>query len=147
MSRHDLAVKLRALSRSESALTVMSLPVGVNESATSIGHDPGASAPEWAMGSEAGWSTGDAGRIVSFVLGWVGIAAMLAIGPFYLAAGLMAPLWAVVVLVAIWLGLFALAIVLIVRRRPLLILPVPVAALGLWWLVLTLGERFLGWTA
>lgn len=89
----------------------------------------------------------DAGHILSYVAGWIGIAGMLALAPFFLASGLMAPLWAVVVLMLVWAGLSALAIALLARRRPLWAFPIPVVALGLWWLVMTLGESFLGWTA
>jgi hypothetical protein len=89
----------------------------------------------------------DVGRVLSYVAGWLGIAGMLALAPFFLASGLMAPLWAVVVLMLLWGCLSALGILLLVRRRPLWALPIPVVALGLWLLVMSLGEVFLGWTA
>ncbi len=105
-----------------------------------VGHNSG-------MSHEASGSGRDVGRILSYVGGWLGVAAMLVLAPFFLATGLMAPLWGVVLVMAIWLALLALAVLAIRRRRPLLALLAPVVAAGLWWLVLTLGERLLGWTA
>ena len=64
----------------------------------------------------------------------------------YAASGLLAPWYGVLVLLVIWLGLF----VVVTRwwtphpRRTLLL---PVAALALWFVVLTLGEVLLDWTA
>jgi hypothetical protein len=72
--------------------------------------------------------------------------AHLAIGPLYAAAGLLAPGWAVVVL-ALWWGLLAAVLVHLARRRSWWTPAVPVVALATWWLVLTAGERLLGWTA
>jgi hypothetical protein len=66
--------------------------------------------------------------------------------PFTVASGLLAPLWAIVVLYAIWAGATA-GLVLLARTRPFATLLVPIANMALWWLVMTIGERFLGWTA
>src|SRR5690349_7009157 len=50
--------------------------------------------------SPSGRSGRDVGRILSYVGGWLGIAAMLVLAPFFLATGLMAPLWGVVLVMA-----------------------------------------------
>ena len=67
----------------------------------------------------------------------------LAAGFFYISSGLIAPLWAVLVLIAIWL---TLAVVLIRRRdtgpRTLLI---PVLAAAIWFVAISAGEMFLDW--
>jgi hypothetical protein len=80
------------------------------------------------------------------VLGFVGIAAHLVVGFFYLTAGLVTPLYGLIVLWIVWLALLALAIWML-RRRPVLALLVPVVALGILVGVVTLGEALLGWTA
>jgi hypothetical protein len=65
--------------------------------------------------------------------------------PFTVASGLVAPLWAVVMLFAIWATAVA-GLVLLARNRPFATLLVPITNMALWWLVMTIGERFLGWT-
>lgn len=72
--------------------------------------------------------------------------AHLGAGILYAAAGLVAPLWAVLLLWAAWLVLLVV-LVRLWRRRPPLALAVPVGALGLILGVVTLGEQALGWTA
>ena len=72
--------------------------------------------------------------------------ALAVVGFFYLASGLVAPLWAVIALMAIWIGLVVIGIIWF-RRHPLRVLALPVAAAAIWWTVITLGERLLGWTA
>lgn len=66
--------------------------------------------------------------------------------PFTVASGLMAPLWAIVVLSVLWL-VEAIVLVGVARRRPLLAPLVPIAGYALWWVTLAAGGRFLGWTA
>ena len=80
------------------------------------------------------------------VLAAVALLALLALAPFFLAAGLMAPGWAVVLLVGLWLALLVLGFVWF-RRRPWWVLPLPVVAVLLWFSALTAGEALLGWTA
>jgi hypothetical protein len=99
------------------------------------------------MSYDGGRVTYDTRRILSAVAGWLALAAMLVLAPFFLASGLLAPLWGVVAIMLIWVGLFVLGVMLLLRRRPLWVLPIPVIALGLWWLVMSSGEQFLGWTA
>jgi hypothetical protein len=74
------------------------------------------------------------------------MAAMVVIGFFYLSSGLVAPLWAVIALLIIWAGLVVVGI-LWFRRHPLRVLMLPVIAVVVWFTVITLGERLLGWTA
>ena len=70
----------------------------------------------------------------------------LAAGSLYLAAGLVAPLWAVLVLWACWVGLLWL-LVRLWRQQPVLALLVPPAALGLFLGAISAGEAWLGWVA
>lgn len=82
-------------------------------------------------------------------LWWTGAAVttagMLVALWLYSASGLLAPLWAVVLLLVVWLALAVLA-VRVHRRRGAWSLLVPVAAVALWVAVLGLGEAVLGWT-
>lgn len=83
-------------------------------------------------------------RIVTVAVAYVAQAVVLV--PFTVASGLIAPLWAVVGLYAVW----AAATVLLVRtarRRPFAAPLVPLANAAVLWLVIMLGERVLGWTA
>ncbi len=75
----------------------------------------------------------------------VAVALQLVAGFFYLASGLLAPLWAIIVLWAVWLLLLGMLIVTW-RRRPWWSLAVGPVAFILWFLALTAGEKFLGWT-
>ncbi|HET6481100.1 MAG TPA: hypothetical protein VFG35_13830 [Actinoplanes sp.] len=81
-----------------------------------------------------------------WVLGWLGFAAFLVTLVFYVASGLLAPGWAVAVLLGLWLALLAAGILLLRRRRPLWLLVLPVAAWLIWFLALSAGEAWLGWT-
>ncbi|WP_298585319.1 hypothetical protein [uncultured Kocuria sp.] len=71
--------------------------------------------------------------------------AQLVAGFFYMASGLMAPLWAILLLGAWWLFLTYVGVRL-VQRRSYLVLLVPVVAAATWFGVMTLGEAVLGWT-
>lgn len=80
---------------------------------------------------------------------WTGALAVLlhlAVLPFFAAAGLLAPGWAVGVLLAVW-AVLAAALAVLVRRRSPTALLVPPAALALWFAAVTAGEQLLGWTA
>ena len=81
-----------------------------------------------------------------WALGWLGLAALLGTLFFYVASGLLAPGWAVAVLLLIWLALLAVAVRLLYLRRPLPVLLTPVAAWLIWLGALTAGENWLGWT-
>jgi hypothetical protein len=89
---------------------------------------PGARTPWWA------WA-----------VGWVGLAAHLALFFWYVASGLLAPAWAVVALLVVWAALLAVAVRLLVRRRPLLVPVVPVVGLVVWFAAISAGEAWLGW--
>jgi hypothetical protein len=78
--------------------------------------------------------------------GFVGIAAHLVVGYFYLVAGLVTPFYGLIVLWVIWVALLVLAIWML-RRHPLRALAVPLVALGILVGVTALGGAFLGWSA
>ncbi|GEO97373.1 hypothetical protein [Kocuria turfanensis] len=86
------------------------------------------------------------GRQLGFVLAVV-VAAVthLVAGYFYLASGLMAPLWAVVLLLVWWVVLTAVGVRL-VQRRSYLVLLVPVVAAVTWFALMWFGGQVLGWT-
>ncbi|HEU4421133.1 MAG TPA: hypothetical protein VFR67_01180 [Pilimelia sp.] len=79
------------------------------------------------------------------VAGWLGLAAHVALLPFYAASGLLAPMWAIVILLIVWAALFVVAIWLL-RTRPLLTPLVPAFAAVFWFLAISAGEAWLGWT-
>jgi hypothetical protein len=81
-----------------------------------------------------------------WALGWLGLAALLGTVFLYAASGLLAPGWAVALLLVIWLALLVTAISLLRSRRPLYVLLAPVAAVLIWFGTLTAGENWLGWT-
>jgi hypothetical protein len=81
-----------------------------------------------------------AGRIAS----WLGLIGHLCTLPLYGASGLLAPLWAIIVLILIWAGLLVLS-VRAVRARSAWGLLVPVVAVGIWLGAVSAGEAFLGW--
>ncbi|GAA4568979.1 hypothetical protein [Planotetraspora kaengkrachanensis] len=82
---------------------------------------------------------------MSRVASWLGLVGHLGTLPFYLASGLVAPLWAIIVLLVAWAVLFGLA-VRAVYRRSAWGLAVPFAATGIWLGGMSAGEAFLGWT-
>jgi hypothetical protein len=71
---------------------------------------------------------------------------LLVLVPFTIASGLLAPLWAVIALHLLWLTA-TVVLVRFARTRPFVTPAVPVANAALLWLVLTLGDVLLGWTA
>lgn len=77
---------------------------------------------------------------------WVGLAGLAPLLYLYASSGLVAPLWAVAGLVAVWVVLLVLALRLF-GRWPLLVLLLPFLGLMLWIAVLLLGDLVLGWTA
>jgi hypothetical protein len=78
---------------------------------------------------------------------WFGVAVALhlALGFFYFLSGLVAPLWAVGVLVAIWVALG----VLLIRTRSNgpRDLWAPVLAAAIWLGAINAGDRLLDWSA
>ena len=83
-------------------------------------------------------------RIVAIVVAVVLQAVVLV--PFTVASGLLAPLWAVVVLYVLWLG-SAATLFVTARRQPLAAPLIPMVNAGLLFGILGLGETVLGWTA
>jgi hypothetical protein len=79
------------------------------------------------------------------VAGLSGVA-HLVVGVFYLSSGLVAPAWAIAVLL-VWWVLLAVQLSRLALRGSWWTPAVPVVAFATWWLALTLGERFLDWTA
>ena len=73
-----------------------------------------------------------------------GVLHLVALPP-YLSSGVVAPGWAVLSLLVLWAVLGVVA-VLVHRRWGALSALVPLVAVGLWFLALTLGEQLLGWT-
>lgn len=85
-------------------------------------------------------------RRVPQIAGWAGLVLMLVPLYWFIASGLLAPLWAIIGLLVIWAAGLIWAI--IVRRRlPWVVLALPFALMLLWLLVITAGEHLLGWTA
>lgn len=82
-------------------------------------------------------------RIVAVVLA---AASQLAVGWFTAASGLLAPLWAIVVLGVLWL-LSVAVLWATARRKPLATPLVPAVNALLWWAAMSAGEAWLGWTA
>lgn len=85
-------------------------------------------------------------RIPERVAAAVGALGLLAVLPFYVSSGLVAPLWAIIVLLGIWAAL-AICAYRWFTRRPWVVLVLPVVAVAIWFAVLTLGEQVLGWQA
>lgn len=87
----------------------------------------------------------EAPTVATYVLAALALGAMLALAPFFIASGLMAPGWAVAVFIAIWVALFIAGCVWI-RRWPLRVLPLPFIAVAVWFGGMTAGGEWLGWT-
>jgi Flp pilus assembly protein TadB len=79
------------------------------------------------------------------LVGWLGLVAHLVLLFWYVASGLLAPGWAVLLLLLIWAALLVLALRLR-RRRPLLTPLVPLVGLAVWFFGISAGEAWLGWT-
>jgi hypothetical protein len=90
--------------------------------------------------------TTERSRLPGYIAAGLALAALAVIGVFYVSAGLVAPLWAVIGLVIIWVVLVGLGLFWF-RRHPLRVLILPVVAVVVWFAVITLGEQLLGWTA
>ncbi|WP_307828154.1 hypothetical protein [Nocardioides sp. SYSU D00038] len=77
---------------------------------------------------------------------FVGMAGMASVFFLYAASGLLAPWWAVVLLMVVWVVLFVLACTWW-TPHPTRVVVLPVIAVVLWFGVVTLGGLFLDWTA
>jgi hypothetical protein len=92
-------------------------------------------------------ATGGAGRLVPRIVVAVAIVLQLVVlVPFTVASGLVAPLWAIIALHALWVA-GAVGLALLARRRPLATPLVPAVNAALLWAAITVGEAWLGWTA
>lgn len=80
------------------------------------------------------------------VAGWLGLAGHAFMLIWYLVSELVAPRWAILLLMAVWAGLLVVALLLL-RRRPALVPLVPLAAAVIWVGAISAGEAWLGWTA
>jgi hypothetical protein len=82
------------------------------------------------------------GAVVVAVVAWL---AMVPVGFFYAASGLLVPGPYLFLMWAAYVVLLVVAVVL-TRRRSYWVLAVPVVGGVLWWGVISLGERYLDWT-
>ena len=84
-------------------------------------------------------------RPLDTVLTVLGFAAHGVVGFFVAASGLMAPLWAVMVLAAVWV----VGLVVMIRGRSSLaiVIGVPLAMAAVWVATMWAGGEFLDWTA
>ena len=64
----------------------------------------------------------------------------------YAVSGILAPLWAVFVLLAVWTGHFVLALRWF-STRPYAVLFLPVPAVVIWFATMIAGGAWLGWSA
>lgn len=81
-----------------------------------------------------------------WVAAGLGMVLLLCAAPLIATAGLGAPVWALALLLGAWLALVALGAHW-VRRRPYLVLLLPVVAVALWWLTIVVGGGLFGWGA
>jgi hypothetical protein len=75
----------------------------------------------------------------------VALVAMVPVGVFYAASGLLVPGPWVYLLWLLYVVLLALSL-LLARRRSYLVLAVPVAGAATWFAILQAGETWWGWT-
>lgn len=99
------------------------------------------------MNNPSAANGGLAGRrlVTGTVIGLAAALQLVVLVPFTVASGLLAPLWAVVLLYAVWLA-GATMLVRTARSRPLVTPVVPLVNAAVVWSVITLGEVWLGWT-
>jgi hypothetical protein len=84
----------------------------------------------------------DASAVIAVVTGGL---LHLFLGFFVLASGLLAPAWAVLLLVATW-GALWVPIWRWRREHPFRTMLVPFAMAAIWWATITAGGSWLGWT-
>ena len=80
------------------------------------------------------------------VLGVLAGVAHLVPGYFIAVSGLVAPLWAIVLMGVAWL-LLALLLFRMVERRSWWTPAIPVLAMAMWFATITAGGAYLGWEA
>lgn len=76
----------------------------------------------------------------------MGLVALFPLLALYVVSGIVAPWWAVAYFLVVWCVLFATAL-LSLRRRPLLVLVLPVVGLVMWFVMVQIGDTFFHWTA
>jgi hypothetical protein len=82
--------------------------------------------------------------VVAYIFGGLALAGLLGMSILFFATGLLAPLWAVVGFVAIWVVLFVLGCIWI-RRHPWRVLLLPFIAAAVLYGGINAGEGLLGW--
>lgn len=75
---------------------------------------------------------------------FLGIVLLFGVGWLYLVSGLVAPMWAVSVLLLIWVAILVAAL-RIWRTSPWLVLAAPLIAFVIWVATLWAGGELLGW--
>ena len=82
--------------------------------------------------------------ILGYVFGGLALAGLLAMSILFIATGLMAPLWAIVGFIAVWVILFVLGC-LWIRRHPWRVVLLPAIAAAILFGGLRAGTTLLGW--
>jgi hypothetical protein len=77
---------------------------------------------------------------------WIATSGMVANLFLYGISGTVAPWWAVVLLMLVWLFLMGLTLAWF-TRRPLAVMVLPVVAFVVWFAAITTGGAVLGWTS
>lgn len=88
----------------------------------------------------------DGRRVLERVVATLGVLGLIGVLPFYVLSGLVAPLWAIVLLLLVWAAL-AVCSVRWFARRPWVVLVLPLVAAAVWFATIILGEQLLGWQA
>ena len=82
--------------------------------------------------------------VIAYIFGGVALAGLLAMSILFFATGLLAPLWAIIGFIAVWLILFVLGCAWI-RRHPWRVVLLPIIAAAVLYGGLSAGEALLGW--
>lgn len=85
-------------------------------------------------------------RALDIAARWIGLVLFIVTGWLYLVSGLVAPMWAVIVLWVVWLALLV-GIIKLWRSHPWLVLAAPLVAFLIWAGAISAGGYFLDWTA
>jgi hypothetical protein len=94
----------------------------------------------------AGWARIAGWAGLARIAGWAGLVGHALFFVWYGASGVVAPAWAVAVLLGAWAALLVPAIRLF-RVRPAVVLALPVVDAVLWLALVSAGDAVLGWTA
>jgi hypothetical protein len=120
----------------------------MTDDAAAAAEQPAVNAAEQPAATAAAGGARPSGRpsLLYAVVAALALVAHLTVGLLYVSSGLVAPLWAVVLLLVLWAAQLV-ACGLLLRRRSWWVLAVPVVALALWVLLINAGSALLGWTA